>query len=84
MWDLLFVLSFLINVGLLVYFLKPKLPRALKKTKKDDVVGYYDDTNGPVPIKKADSFDYTSVFDNKGWRNLIGFKSKGESASDEI
>jgi hypothetical protein len=87
MWDLLFVISFIINVGLLVYFLKPELPGALKRTKKkEEVKGYYDDTdmNRPVLIKEADSFDYTSVFDDKGWRNLIGFKSKGDSASDEV
>ena len=76
MWDLLFVLSFLINVGLILYFLKPELlpkKKALKRTK-EQVVGYYDDTDGPVLIKEADSFDYTSVFDDKGWRNLIGFE----------
>jgi hypothetical protein len=72
MWDILFFISFIINVGLLVYFLKP-LKKALTRTKKEEVVGYYDDTDGPVSLKDADSYNYRDVFDNKGWRNLIGF-----------
>ena len=88
MWDVLFVISFIINVGLLVYFLKPVFlaKEPLKRTKKEVVTGYYDDTdmNQPVPLKKADTFDYKSVFDDNGWRNLIGFEPKGETASDDI
>lgn len=78
MWDLLFVLSFIINVALLVHFLKlfDKFKKPLKKSfdkKKDEVVGYYHDDKGPVSLKQADSFDYKSVFDNNAWRrNQIG------------
>jgi hypothetical protein len=74
MWDLLFVLSFLINVGLLVYFLKPQLPKPFdKKPKEEPVVGYQDDMDlsGPVSLKQADTYHYADVFANKGWRNMV-------------
>jgi hypothetical protein len=74
MWDALFVISFVINVALLLYFLKPQALKTLlpKKVKKHKVVGYYDDddSDNPVPIKD-DSYDYSDVFGNKGWRNEV-------------
>jgi len=68
------MISFVINIALLVYFLRPKVLKEEKREKAPKVVGY-DDGNGPVRIKDADSYDYRSLFDpNKGWRNLLGFE----------
>lgn len=73
MWDVLFVLSFLINVGLLVYFLKPQVPFDRVDTAPPVVVAYEDDMDlsGPVSLKQADKFNYSDVFANKGWRNMV-------------
>jgi hypothetical protein len=74
MWPLLFLLSFLINIVLILYFLTPFRKTLDVARKEDDLppIGYYDETRGPVLLKEADSSDYSSVFDDKGWRNLIG------------
>ena len=74
MWDLLFVLSFLINVGLLVYFLKPQIPKPFDRGDPPPVVVAYEDDmdlSGPVSLKQADKYNYSDVFANKGWRNMV-------------
>jgi hypothetical protein len=79
---LLLFLSFLLNIVLVVYFLTPfrkVVDDTIRKEEDppEEPTGFYDDTRGPVSIKKADSFKYADVFDDKGWRNIIGTEPSG-------
>jgi len=73
MWELLFLISFVINIGLLVYFLRPReVVRVFEKPPPPNiVVGYYD--GDLVTLKQAEKkSDFSDVFDSsKGWRNLM-------------
>jgi len=67
-----------INTLLLLLLLYPTFIRIFSKDMivpyKEIEVDGYDSDNGPVLITDTGSYDYTSVFDNSGWKNLIGTK----------
>jgi len=70
----------LINTILLIVIAYPYLKRAFSQQdpfsngekSESTMMGYV--PPGPVRIEDADSFDYSEVFDNNGWRNMIGTK----------
>ena len=69
----------LINIILLIVISYPYLKRVFSPrvpsyegSGEETMLGYSEP--GPVRIENADSFDYSEVFDNSGWRNMIGTK----------
>jgi hypothetical protein len=67
-----------INTILLLLIAYPYIQRILSvrvpdvRKRDDEIPKGYDDGTGPIRIDDADSFDYSSVFGDSGWRNIIG------------
>ena len=71
MWEVLFTFSFLVNIALLIYFLRPPVPEVFKKPEPFRVRGF--EATEYVRLKDPKP-DFSDVFDtSKGWRNSIGF-----------
>jgi len=72
------LLLVLINTLLLLFITYPHLSRLFSSgtsgPDKEIPVDGYQYGDGPVALKDADVYDYTDVFGNLGWRNLIGSK----------
>jgi len=74
MWDVLFVISFVINIALLIYFLKPETIVVPEDPEPEEVTGYTDDDAFMGFPIKGKSYDYTKFFTGKDPRYQFGLE----------